>query len=322
MCKVRAGGSQSEWWTGNFVDDTIAIFNNRENAITFLNHLNTQSNSIKFTMEGANNQTLPFLDVKLTLSNNSIVTCVYRKPTFTGRTINYKWVVPNNWKINVLQNAIKRAYYLCSDWVNIHQEFHYLSRLFQFNNYPEWIIHKRIKSFLHSVRNQNLSSVVKEKRHYIPLQYYGKASDDFKKRLKRLFTKVNITDICVTFKTMKMHNLFNNKDKTKSALKSLVVYKYSCLRDSNICYVGKTNRHLHTRILEHRKGSSAIFEHLHICDSCANTNNFLSSFKILHQASDKQQLEIIEALYIKKENPKLNSQIFQSGASFLLGLFN
>ena len=48
---------------------------------------------------------------------------------------------------------------------------------------------------------------------------------------------------------------------TPKLLKANVVYKFDCLCDINISYIGKTKRHLATRIKEHRSEKSAIGQH-------------------------------------------------------------
>ena len=41
-----------------------------------------------------------------------------------------------------------------------------------------------------------------------------------------------------------------------------VVYQFACLRDANSTYIGKTIRHLATKVREHTTSPSAIKEHL------------------------------------------------------------
>ena len=53
------------------------------------------------------------------------------------------------------------------------------------------------------------------------------------------------------------------KDRTPDALKSMVVYQFTC-SGCNSCYIGETSRHFSTRIKEHtvRDKNSHIFKHL------------------------------------------------------------
>ena len=70
------------WW--RFIDVIFMVWTKGEdNLKTFLNYMNSIHPTIKFTGEYSNssNQALPFLDVKVHLSNNQIQTDLYTKPT-------------------------------------------------------------------------------------------------------------------------------------------------------------------------------------------------------------------------------------------------
>ena len=67
-----------------YVDDTFSLFHKEIEFQNFLNCLNSLYPSLKFTNEIETNNSLPFLDVLVTKSNNKFITSVYRKPTFTG----------------------------------------------------------------------------------------------------------------------------------------------------------------------------------------------------------------------------------------------
>ena len=87
-------------------------------------------------------------------------------------------------------------------------------------------------------------------------------------------------------------------------------------------YLGKTKRHLITRIEEHKKqDTSAIHKHLSNCGDCQKSGVDISKFEIITTGRSDFEVTIKEALYIKKLNPVLNKQLFQKGASHLLELF-
>ena len=67
-----------------YVDDTFSLFHKETEFQKFLNYLNSLHPSLKFTNEIETNNSLPFLDVLVTKSDNKFITSVYRKPTFTG----------------------------------------------------------------------------------------------------------------------------------------------------------------------------------------------------------------------------------------------
>ena len=65
------------------------------------------------------------------------------------------------------------------------------------------------------------------------------------------------------------------------SLAAHVVYKFNCSRDADLSYIGKTKRHLVTRVREHSKSASAVCEHLEGCDACKSEYSVEKNFKIL-----------------------------------------
>ena len=82
---------------------------------------------------------------------------------------------------------------------------------------------------------------------------------------------------------------------TKSLYKANVVYQFTCLRDANSTYIGKTIRHLVTRVKEHSTSPSAIKEHLSSCTTCKD-NYSCNSFKVIDSANSDFEVSIKEAL--------------------------
>ncbi|XP_030758536.1 uncharacterized protein LOC115884178 [Sitophilus oryzae] len=69
-----------------YVDDTFVVWKHgRDSLDDFLHHLNTQSPSIKFTMETEVNNQLAFLDVLVKRNGDHLDHTVYRKPTHRDR---------------------------------------------------------------------------------------------------------------------------------------------------------------------------------------------------------------------------------------------
>ena len=132
--------------------------------------------------------------------------------------------------------------------------------------------------------------------------------------LKLLHETITIT---ITFK---VKNYFSLKCHTPVPLKANVVYQFTCLRDANSTYIGKTIRHLVTRVKEHSTSPSAIKEHLSSCTTCKD-NYSCNSFKVIDSANSDFEVSIKEALYIKHKNPNLNKQLSTEGMSFMLKIF-
>ena len=95
-----------------------------------------------------------------------------------------------------------------------------------------------------------------------------------------------------------------------------MVYQYRRAR-CNSCYVGRTHKHLTTRIGENLDSeSSSIFKHLLEKSQC-KSNNIESNFKSLDNTKSQYELAVKEGLYINWLRPNLNKQkIAQSYYTF------
>ena len=67
-----------------YVDGIFVLFESSESADSFREYLSSKHQNINFTVEKENVGSIPFLDVKICRKNGKFVTCVYRKPTFSG----------------------------------------------------------------------------------------------------------------------------------------------------------------------------------------------------------------------------------------------
>ena len=147
------------------------------------------------------------------------------------------------------------------------------------------------------------------------LPYLGKLSFDLRKRVssiaRRSYPQIRIRFV---FKpSFRVSNLFRVKDRIPFSLRSCVVYRYSC-GSCNATYIGKTKRHLATRIAEHRSVSvrtgkpvkaappSAIRDHAQFCSPVS-----VGNFSILRSSNSEYDLGIVEGLCIWKFRPSLNT---------------
>ena len=67
-----------------YVDNTFLLFRSKHHIEKFKNYLNRQHKNIKFTSETENENSISFLDIKITWDNNWPMTSLYRKPTISG----------------------------------------------------------------------------------------------------------------------------------------------------------------------------------------------------------------------------------------------
>ena len=307
-----------------YVDDIFCTFRSGVSHQDFLNQLNSLHPNLKFTAELGQSQ-LPFLDTCISLPNassESFTSQVFRKPTFTGLLLNFSSLCPKKWKTGLILCLLNRAYCISSSWIIFHREVEYLKDLFKKNGYPGQLFDSCLNNFMNKKCSNSSSIKVSEDKvetlFFIP--YIGYPSITFGRKIRELFKKYYAIDVRVVFTTFKVRNYFSLKCKTPLALQSNVVYKYNCLCDTSIAYIGKTSRHLVTRVREHGSSSSAISDHLNVCSTCKQ-NFSCSNFKILDSGKSKFDTTIIEALHIKYNRPSLNKQLFTQGSSFVLNIF-
>ena len=67
-----------------FVDDIFAMFRLPDYLEKFTNYLNSKHKNIKFTYEKESTNSLPFLDILISKSENGFKTFIYHKLTFSG----------------------------------------------------------------------------------------------------------------------------------------------------------------------------------------------------------------------------------------------
>ena len=66
-----------------FVDDVFSYFTNQSRSVEFFKRLNGLHEALRFTQESKRECSLPFLDVKMSRTDDCTITSMYRKPTFT-----------------------------------------------------------------------------------------------------------------------------------------------------------------------------------------------------------------------------------------------
>ena len=98
-----------------YVDDTFVLWPHGRDALQdFLQHINEQHSSIKFTMEIEEDGKIPFHDVGISRNpDGSLHHNVYRKLTHTYRYLNQRSFHHPSFKSSVNRTLVQRAYALC-----------------------------------------------------------------------------------------------------------------------------------------------------------------------------------------------------------------
>ena len=131
-----------------YVDDIFGMFLCQSHLKDFVNYMNTKHPNIKFTLEFEENDFFPFLDVKITRSNNWLVTSVFRKATFSGVFTNFKSFMPVTYKFGLVHTLPHRSFSICSSYEKFHEEIVLLKDIFKKNDYLQFFIDKCIKKYL------------------------------------------------------------------------------------------------------------------------------------------------------------------------------
>ena len=236
-----------------YVDDTFLIFKSPDDVNQFLDYLNDKHPNIKFTSEIENNRCLPFLDINIKRVNNSFTTSVYRKPTFTGLMTKFSSAIPNQYKKNLVTTLVIRAYNICSNYFDLHDEFKFLEQTLFKNGFSVTFTCSVIKRQLNKLLKPSCRPATANKAIvYFSIPYKGNTSFTLRKSLTKLLMSFypQVT-IRVVFKpNSTIQNYFNIKDKIPIELRSSVIYLYQC-RECNLRYLGQTGKHLKERISNH-----------------------------------------------------------------------
>ena len=305
-----------------YIDDIFCIFKHGTDHRIFFDHLNCSHPSLKFTLEHGKGS-LAFLDAHISLPtvdfDSHCAIDVFRKQTYTRVILNFAATCPMNWKIGLIFCFLHRAYNICSSWCLLDKEFKYLEKLFFDNGYPVHVFQQCVRKFLSA---KFIPQLITPKdfqfKNVIHIPYVGKSSILFKRRLEKLFKNYGISVTCV-FTSFKTGRYFRLKDLTPHPLLPRVVYKDTCLCDINKSYIGKTKRHLVTRVDERLKGESAISVHLDNCATCSQGFG-VNNFSIIDKGNSDFECLIKEAISIKNCNPVLNGYLY-SGKCFQLKVF-
>ena len=183
------------------------------------------------------------------LGSQGVELTVYRKPTNTDVILNFRAVAPASWKAGLILCMLHRARKVCSSMLSFDREVDTLRSIFGKNGYPADFFNRVVQKFerITSALTDDSVSVNEDtdKRFIIKLPFVNKASQLFAKRLRLLIDKKFGVKISVVYNSCELSSLFfHSKIRLPIALSAKVVYKFTCLRDVNLTYIGETTRPL------------------------------------------------------------------------------
>ena len=230
-----------------FVDDTFSVVGCRNEAVRFMECLNSLHPALRFTMESEEDGRLPFMDVLVRREETGFTTAVYRKPTFTGLYTRWDSYCPTSQKVAVIRSLTHRAKRICSP-IYLSNEIEKLKSIFEKNGYPTPIVERIIQQTLQVESNP---SVLPEKleKICIRLPWLGAASTVLGKRICRITSEAipHCKPVCV-FTTRRMLPTCK-KDVLPADKLSNLIYLFDCVCGHS--YVGKTTQRLEERVKQH-----------------------------------------------------------------------
>ena len=292
-----------------YMDDILT--NNKKNTVDQkLLAINMLHPSLTFTIEREQNGSLPMLDMRIINVEGNLSSTWYSKPSDTGLIMNYHALAPKKYKRAVVTGFVHRIYRSCSNWNNFHDSVEKAKVILKRNQYPpdfyEPIIRDTLTRIIAPEEKPREEEEEAEKPFLIFLQYRGKCTESYARDIRRLSTSSVVTKApCkIIFTLKKLRTILPSlKEPVEKFLRSRLVYKITCSH-CNVCYVGKTSRHLQVRFKEHLK-NGPVKSHLEQCVGGITRDNV----DILGATSrGETYLLTLEALWIRELKPFLNAQ--------------
>ncbi|BHF73512.1 hypothetical protein SprV_0401659300 [Sparganum proliferum] len=226
-----------KFWA-RYVDDTFVVIE-RDQVLTFQEHLNAVFPDIQFTMEEEENNQLAFLDVLVCRKDcGGLKTKVFRKATNTMQVLNFNSNHPISHKRSCVRTLYRRVETHCSELEDKIAELQYLRRAFKANGYPRNFVNRCIRKRDERPNRRDTNS-------WRALPYIKNVSEAVGRLLALLGVGIaHRPEATVRRLVMKP------KDPLPRQETSGVVYRIWCsCGESN--YVGETGRQLRTRMAEH-----------------------------------------------------------------------
>jgi len=294
-----------------YVDDTFVLLDPEVTSDDICAQLSQCHPSLKFTVEEerSGSHTIPFLEVLVQRQPGiGFRTRVYRKSTFTGLLTKWDSFVPKKYKLNAISIMVYRAIKICSTDKALHNEFNFIRKTALKNGYPLHVIQSTIKKQL-DLKNKPRPPKITEPEEDITIlrvPYYGKPSHIYAKRVVAAVHKqYPLKKIRVVYDvTSRIGQNFNSKDKIPTELKAGVVYEATCSQCGNK-YIGKTCRHLKTRIYEHLYDQKQIFSQPRKTENPVTSRKILSHNALIkHKDNHASQPETNQTKVPKKQRKK------------------
>jgi len=291
-----------------YVDDIFLIIPSEKLQLV-LNEFNNYHPRLGFTHEIECNSELNFLNTLVIRKENHLITNWYRKPTHSGRYINFYSNHPLQYRLNTLKNVIDQAILLSDESFHV-ENLEIVRKLFLNNGYRINIINKQIKDRLYVIKNKTTEQSlvdkqdVNNKKYNLLVPYVKKVGYDIGRIAK------NVVNVCFTIPKKLNCLITKGKDRLTDLQTTEIVYKLKC-KDCDKIYIGQTKRHLETRIKEHKNNIKNTAGKLSVVSNHRLDCNHDFDWEgpdILHRERNRKKREVAEMFYIKRFKNNVNLQ--------------
>ena len=245
-----------------YVDDMFCVVprGTEDEILTVFNGFNP---FLQFTTEIEKDNSIPFLDTRIVRHNNTLILDWYRKPTNSGRYLNYLSNHKEKMKVNLVL-GLKNRIHKISHESFFNKNLKLLFDILKKNSYPDSLLRRLLFSDpmarSSATRNPTDRDDVTQVA-YAVLPYIEHISP----RIINTFKDFNFKFALKNIKTV--DRLFTKtKDPVPTLERSAVVYNIKC-SDCQLEYIGQTSQTLKSRLTAHRsdirreKKSCAMAEH-------------------------------------------------------------
>ena len=300
-----------------YVDDTFVNVAD-EDELERLRNTFEEESVLHFTCEKSVENSLPFLDVRVTKSSEGFKTTVYRKPTDLGLCLNGDSECPEKYLTSVISSYVGRALSHCSTWQATHEEIDHASQTLVNNGYSNEIIQKVTRKVIEKWYRQE-ENAPRERDNTIRLYYRSYMHKNYKKdeaTLKNIIRahvapteEDSKVDLVIYYKNKRTSQLLmkNSPSSGQDLLKKRgVVYQLMC--PASGCpqsYIGMTTLRLSKRLSVHLQ-EGAVFQHFNSEHGALRRQHLLQNVKVLDGDTNQRRLRYKEALHILQMKPSLN----------------
>ena len=224
---------------GRYIDDIFVIC--EEDELLLLKDEMTLISGLRFTIEKSTDNKLPFLNVLVERSGNTVKSSVFRKPTDVGRCLNALSECPDRYKVSVIKGFLFRAKKLCSDRTAFSTELNRSKKILVNNGYSNRLIDIEIKKFLRKDSAEvHPSAGSTHKVFYMNFMNpkYQQNEAAIRKIIKDNVRTVNANDhlqLIVYYKSIKTKDLVmknNLTPKLRELARTNLIYDFTCSIDA------------------------------------------------------------------------------------------